>query len=166
MAFHVSTISRFHSSYDVLGYVLRLVSALWHRSLNAELAAIDLTEMQFVLLLGLAWLVEAQPDGVTQRELADACSCSAALASQVMQSLARKKLVDVSAHARDSRARVLRLSREGEAKVTQAVAILDRVDRDFWADDPALAADLADVLKRVIELKLGKLPQGAAMPGL
>ena len=86
----LSQISRFKSSYDVLGYLLRLMSQIWHRQLNAQLATIDLTEMQFVLMIGLAWLSETRPDGVSQKELAEDCGCSTALASQVLQKLVSK----------------------------------------------------------------------------
>lgn len=154
MTLKLSNISRFNSSYDVLGYLLRLMSSIWHRKLNAELAKIDLTEMQFVLLIGLGWLLDANPKGVTQRTLADACGCSTALASQVMQKLVQKKLVLVSNDERDTRARIVRLSRAGEERLRKAVKILERTDEEFRSDNPAVAQQLFDALRAAIEVKM------------
>lgn len=159
MTLRISKISRYSSSYDVVGYLLRLMSSIWHRQLNSELASIDLTEMQFVLLMGLTWILEEQPEGVTQTELADACGCSKALASQVMQNLVRKSLVEITDHAKDARARIVRLSKAGESKVRAAVQILERTDAEFRSDNPAAAQRLFDALAEFIEIKLSRTSQ-------
>lgn len=154
MALKVSELSHFKSSYEVLGYLLRLVSSLWHRQLNAELAKIDLTEMQFVLLIGLGWMTEHQPKGISQKELAQACGCSTALASQVLQKLVRKELVIVKSDTRDARARVVRLSAAGEIKLKKAVQILDQTDADFRKDDPEVFENLYRALRAVAAVKM------------
>lgn len=153
MTLKLSEISGYSSSYDVLGYLLRLMSSIWHRKLNAGLARIDLTEMQFVLLIGLGWLLEANVKGVTQRELADACGCSTALASQVMQKLVQKGLVDITSDARDARARLVSLSPAGEERLKEAVLILREADDEFRADDPEVHQHLFDALKAAIAVK-------------
>jgi DNA-binding MarR family transcriptional regulator len=150
----LSKVSRFKSSYDVLGYLLRLMSQIWHRHLNAELAKIDLTEMQFVLMIGLAWLSETRSDGVSQKELAEDCGCSTALASQVLQKLVSKKLVEVKFDPNDARVRVVRLSAKGEKRIQKAVKILERADEDFRSDDPVVSQNLFDALKAAIAVKL------------
>src|SRR5690606_37220436 len=136
-----------------LGYLLRLLSLLWHRRLDAELAKIDLTEMQFVLLIGLGWMTE-HGEWVTQTELAEFCTISPALASQVMRSLVRKKLVKVRPNAKDGRSRLLQLSEQGEAKLIKAVAVLERTDAEFWAGEPEIVDQLRKSLKAAIDWKL------------
>lgn len=154
MTLKLSEISGYRSSYDVLGYLLRLMSSIWHRQLNARLAKIDLTEMQFVLLIGLGWLMEANGLGVSQRELADSCGCSAALASQVMQKLVKKGLVDVTAHERDARARVVKLSPSGERRLAEAVRILRETDDEFRGDNPEISQRLYEALRAALEVKM------------
>jgi DNA-binding MarR family transcriptional regulator len=157
----LSAVSRFKSSYDVLGYLLRLMSQIWHRRLNAELAKIDLTEMQFVLMMGLAWLSESRSDGVSQKELAEDCGCSTALASQVLKHLVAKKLVEVKFDPSDGRARVVQLSKAGEKRIRMAVKILERTDEEFRSDDPEVSQNLFDALKAAIAVKLAN----SAQPG-
>jgi len=155
----LSDTTRYRSSYDVLGYLLRLMSAIWHRQLNAELATIALTEKQFVLLIGLGWLVEKTPAGVSQKELAEACGCSTALASQVLKNLVRKDLVTIENDVRDARARVVRLSPTGADRLAQAVRILERTDEAFREDDPVVFNKLFDVLHEAIAVKLKNTTQ-------
>lgn len=168
MSLKLSDITGFSSSYDVLGYLLRLMSSIWHRQLNAELARIDLTEMQFVLMIGLGWLLESNVKGVTQRELAEACGVSTALASQVMKPLTKKGLVDVGPHATDARARVVSLSPSGEEKLKEAAAILRQADEQFRADNPKVFDKLFQALREAVDVKMtvaGNHPEDlGAMP--
>jgi DNA-binding MarR family transcriptional regulator len=168
MTLHLSRLSRFKSPYDILGYMLRLLSALWHRELNARLGEVDLTEIQFVILMGLGWIQEVQTSGVSQRELARSCSLSPALASQVIKSLLRKKLVATARDRADGRAHIITLTRLGEERIRAALQIVDEVDVTFWRDVPDLAGELSAVLKSLIATKLGPDEDGrlCAMPGL
>jgi MarR family transcriptional regulator, organic hydroperoxide resistance regulator len=154
MPVSISKISPYRSPNDVLGYLLRLLSLLWHRRLDEELAKIDLTEMQFVLLIGLGWMTE-RGEWVTQAELAEFCTISPALASQVMRSLTRKKLVRLRPNANDGRSRVLQLSETGEARLVKAVAVLERVDKEFWEGQPKLVGELRTNLQAAAQWKLG-----------
>jgi DNA-binding MarR family transcriptional regulator len=161
--------SRFHSAYDVLGYLLRLMSGLWHRQLNVELAKIELTEMQFVLLIGLGWLTETNPSGVNQKDLADACGCSRALASQVIQTLVRKEFVVITKDEKDARARIVRLSPAGEAVLQKAIPVLEKTDQEFWGGENEVTYRLREALRDALAMKLNdptSAEEGVArMPG-
>lgn len=159
MSLKISRESRFRSAYDVLGYLLRLMSLIWHRQLNTKLMSIGLTEMQFVLLIALAWLTETKPDGVQQKELAESCGCSVALASQVLQSLKRKELVRIDIDARDARSRIVTLSRTGEDKVLAALHILERTDEEFRSDAPELFDRLFQTLRELVSVKMADIDQ-------
>lgn len=154
MTVEISKISRFESPYDVPGYLLRLMGLIWHRRLNAELAKIDLTEMQFVLMIGLGWIEDSLSAGVTQKELANNCGASTALTSQVLQNLAKKGFVKIVNHNKDGRARVVTLTSEGQKKLRSAVRILDRVDEEFWSDNPKVASKLHAALRDAIKVKV------------
>ena len=159
MTLKFSEVCSYRSSYDVLGYLLRLMSSIWHRRLNAVLVKIDLTEMQFVLLMGLGWLTEARTEGVSQKELAESCGCSTALASQVLKKLLRKNLIRMDNDARDARARMVRLTEAGEERLREAIVVLETVDKEFRADNPKVAQDLFDALKAAIDVKIASTSQ-------
>jgi DNA-binding MarR family transcriptional regulator len=158
--------SRYKSAYDVPGYLIRLTSSLWRRRLNAQLATIDLTEMQFVLLMGLGWIMKGQKAGVTQKELAEACDCSTALASQVLQILARKKLVRIAPNKKDARARTVSMTRFGEETLRKAVPLLEKAEAEFWGDEDEAKASLRQALRDTIEIQLNAAQEKIGrMPG-
>jgi DNA-binding MarR family transcriptional regulator len=146
--------SRYHSAYDVLGYLLRLMSGLWHRQLNVELSKIELTEMQFVLLIGLGWLTETNRSGVNQKDLADACGCSRALASQVLQTLVRKEFVVITKDGKDARARIVRLSPAGETILHKAIPVLEKTEEQFWGGENEVTDRLREALREALAMKL------------
>lgn len=154
MTVNISKISRFRTPYDVPGYLLRLMSLIWHRRLNTELAKIDLTEMQFVLMIGLGWIQDTIGEGVTQKELARNCGASTALTSQVLQNLVKKGFVAAVSHKNDGRARIVSLTPEGEKKLRAAVRILDRVDKEFWSDNEKVSDNLQSALRKAIKVKI------------
>ena len=168
MSIQLFKASRFDSPYDVLGYQIRLMSAFWHRRLNAELAPLGLTEMQFVLLIGLGWLLEKQSGGITQSQLADGCSCSKALTSQVLQTLKHKGLVDVASDKADARTRLVKLSPAGENILGRAVVVLDETDEKFWEGAGEIKVQLSIALQAALKFKVedGGLNVGGRMPGL
>ena len=83
MAIDVSGFSRYSVPSDSLGFLLRQLFMLWRRSVESGLSSIDLTHIQFVLLIGLAWLTR-EGKRVRQLELGEFCKCSRALTSQTL----------------------------------------------------------------------------------
>ncbi len=148
----LSRISRYGAAEDVLGVLLRRVSGLWRRELNSALAEIDLTEMQFVVLMALAWKSNTQKR-ITQGELAEHARVSKALLSQILKSLTRKSLVRQTTRNGDSRVKELTLTKSGEGKVKEAVRILQTTEDAFWSDMPALTKDLKTILLAILKRK-------------
>ena len=150
--------SRYRAAEDILGVLLRRVSGLWRRRLNEELATIDLTEMQFVILMAIAWKTQDVRD-ITQAALGQHARVHKALLSQVMKTLLRKSLVTQS-NSEDLRTRSLRLTAMGNAKVRKALKILERTEDAFWADIPEVAGRLRKDLGEILRVK-DKRPESA-----
>jgi MarR family transcriptional regulator, organic hydroperoxide resistance regulator len=147
----ISKFSRYQTAEDILGVLLRRVSGLWRRRLNEELAKIDLTEMQFVVLMAIAWNTQEVRD-ITQARLSQHARIHKALLSQIMKTLVRKSLVAQS-ESKDSRTRSLRLTALGSAKVRKALTILERTEDAFWADIPEMAGRLRQDLGEILRVK-------------
>jgi DNA-binding MarR family transcriptional regulator len=152
----LSKFSRYQAAEDILGVLLRRVSGLWRRRLNEALLTIDLTEMQFVVLMAIAWNTQDAPD-ITQAALSQHARIHKALLSQIMKTLVRKELVALS-DSKDSRTRSVRLSRQGSAKVRRALKILERTEDAFWADIPEKAARLRKDLSAILRI-IGHRPE-------
>ena len=64
----------------------------WKRIVAAMLADLELTHVQFVLLAGTLWL-EHKGAPPSQRELADHAGTDEMMTSQVLRTLARRRLI-------------------------------------------------------------------------
>lgn len=123
------------------------VTNAWQREIRAALAPLGLTHVQFVLLAALTF---ARGEPMTQRELADAASTDAMMASQVIRALERKGLLERRPHPTDGRAIVLIPTAAGGALVNAANIVVEEADQLFFAvlgaeRVPELAALLADL---------------------
>jgi DNA-binding MarR family transcriptional regulator len=144
----VSQISGYSRAEDILGVLIRRVSGLWRRTLSARLSEIDLTEMQFVLLLAIAWKTQDR-EAFTQSELVRHVKISRALTSQVLSTLARKRLILKGASS-DMRTWKLRLTARGEKKVEQAFKMLRQTEQEFWGPIPDITRKLRADLQAVL----------------
>jgi DNA-binding MarR family transcriptional regulator len=124
--------SRFAVPEDSAGYLLWQVTHLWQRQVEATLAELDITHLQFVLLVGIGWLTR-QGDLLTQVQLALFCKIDVMQVSQVVRKLEAKQLVNRSAHPTDTRAKVLTLTVTGSKTLKAALPLVEQLDAKFFS---------------------------------
>jgi DNA-binding MarR family transcriptional regulator len=121
---------------DSPGFLLWHATLRWQRDIARALAPFDLTHVQFVLLACTWWLNE-QGERPTQIALAAQAGTDIKMTSQVLRSLERKGLIERGVDTADARARRLRVTRRGARLAPRAIAIVEKVDSNFFADVPA-----------------------------
>jgi DNA-binding MarR family transcriptional regulator len=128
-------VKKFPSSFETPsvspGFLLWKVTHLWQRKQRDTLKEIDLTHVQFVVLAGLGWLQKVNKN-ISQAELARHAEIDEMMASSVIRTLEKKKLLKRHKHPTDTRARVLALTSEGERVMMLALERVERVDREFF----------------------------------
>jgi DNA-binding MarR family transcriptional regulator len=72
------------------------------------------------------------------------------MTSQVLRSLERKTLIERDVDAADTRARRVRVTRRGAQLAPRAIAVVEQVDADFFADVPKRQA--LSFLKRLTRI--------------
>jgi DNA-binding MarR family transcriptional regulator len=112
----------------------------------AALAPLDLTHVQFVLLACTWWLNE-QGEQPTQIRLAAQAGTDIKMTSQVLKTLEKKGLIERQVDPADTRARRLRVTRRGTRLAPRAIAVVERVDAEFFSESPT--ADAVDLLSRL-----------------
>jgi DNA-binding MarR family transcriptional regulator len=128
------------------GFLLWHATLRWQRGIAAALAPLELTHVQFVLLASAWWLNE-HGQRPNQIALAAHAGTDVKMTSQVIRNLERKGLVEREIDPADTRARRLRVTRRGGRLAPRAIAIVEQVDAEFFAD---VAPDVArDVLSRL-----------------
>jgi len=129
------------------GLLLWRVSNAWSAAQRAALAPHGLTHPQFVLLASLTYLGGAEP--VRQTDLAVHAGMDAMTASQVLRALEAKDLVRREPHPTDARARALVVTESGRELANRTVALVEAVDRDFFAATDDLAGAFGGALARL-----------------
>jgi DNA-binding MarR family transcriptional regulator len=120
----------------------------WQLLMNQQLRTVGLTLTQFSLLAGLYWLTQ-QGESVTQQRLADYANTDKMMTSKVLQTLARKGLVERLENPQDGRAKQLRLTTLGETQLRQAYTVVQRVDEDFFRPIAPDAAPFNHLMQRL-----------------
>ncbi len=123
---------------DSPGYLLGQVTLLWQRKQKRVLDPLDLTHTQFVLLAALAWL-SRESDAVTQVDIANQGNADRMMVSKVLRTLEEKKYVTRHEHPTDTRAKIIRLTPEGEKVLQKAIISVENADLEFFA---AIGTDL------------------------
>ena len=139
-------VSRFAAPEEIAGYLLWQVTHQWQRQVEATLADLKITHLQFVLLAGIGWL-SREGDLPTQVQLAEFCQIDRMQISQVVRKLETKELVKRDVHSTDTRAKVLRLTRAGEATLNKALPLIEQLDATFFS--PCYPSVLLAELKKL-----------------
>jgi len=113
------------------GFLLWHATLRWQREIARALTPLGLTHVQFVLL-ACAWWLNQQGEEPSQVALAAFAGTDVKMTSQVIRSLERKGLVERDVDVSDTRARRLRVSRQGARLAPRAIATVEKVDADFF----------------------------------
>jgi DNA-binding MarR family transcriptional regulator len=146
---------------DSPGFLLWHATLRWQRGIAQALAPLDLTHVQFVLLACTWWLNE-QGEEPTQIALAAQAGTDIKMTSQVVRSLERKGLIQREVDAADTRARRLRVTRTGAQLAPRAIAVVEQVDADFFAEIPQ--AEALGFLRPLVRLPAA--PAAVARPSV
>lgn len=127
------------------GFLLWRVTLRWQRAVVRALAPLGLTHVQFVLLACTWWLNDRGIEP-TQIMLAAQAGTGVKMTSQVLRSLERKGLLEREVDEADTRARRLRVTRQGARLAPRAIEAVERADTEFFGD---AAPDALRVLARL-----------------
>ena len=134
---------------DSPGFLLWHATLRWQRGIARALAPLDLTHVQFVLLACTWWLNE-QGEQPNQVAVAAQAGTDIKMTSQVLRSLERKGLIEREVDTADTRARRLRVTGRGALLAPRAIALVEQVDAEFFADIPRPEA--VGFLRRLVQL--------------
>ena len=122
------------------GFLLWHATLRWQRAVSAALQPFDLTHVQFVLL-ACAWWLDDRAESPNQLTLARQAGTDVKMTSQVVRKLEEKGLLARATDPHDTRAKLLTITPPGRALARRAVAVVERVDAEFFA--AAMAAPRA-----------------------
>lgn len=128
--------SEFDGPGDSPGFRLWRLTLGWQRRIAVALEPLGLTHVQFVLLACTWWLGE-HGGGANQAAVAAQAGTDVKMTSEVLRRLEAKGLLTRAVDARDTRARIVRVTPAGEALARQAITRVEEADAAFFAAQPA-----------------------------
>jgi DNA-binding MarR family transcriptional regulator len=138
----------FKSPNDSPGYLLGQLTMLWQRKQKRVLDPLDLTQTQFVLLAALAWL-SRKSDAVTQVDIANQGNADRMMVSKVLRTLEEKKFITRQEHPTDTRAKIIRMTPEGQVVLQKAIVCVENADLEFFE---VMGRDLSSFNSAMIRL--------------
>jgi DNA-binding MarR family transcriptional regulator len=121
----------FKSPDESPGYLLGQLTLLWQRKQKKVLDPLDLTQTQFVLLAALGWLSKKNK-AVTQVDIAKQSNADRMMVSKVLRTLQDKGFITRQEHGTDTRAKIIRLTPNGETVLQNAIIAIENADLDFF----------------------------------
>src|ERR1700722_4461920 len=135
-------VSRFPSGpSDSPGFLLWHVSLRWQRNINAALAPLGLTHVQFILL-GCTWWLNQQGTVPNQLAVASFAGADPKMASEVLRKLESSGLVKRSPDGNDGRAKVLEVTGEGAELLSKAIPVVEKADASLFGDSASALTPL------------------------
>lgn len=139
--------TRFAGPGDSPGFLLWHVTLAWQRRVRDALQPLGLTHVQFVLLACCWWLEDHGPPP-RQQAIAAQAGTDIKMTSQVISRLEAKALVTRAVDTGDTRAKLVRLTKEGRRLVGRALRAVEQVDEEMFGTDPGpLRQTLESILK-------------------
>jgi DNA-binding MarR family transcriptional regulator len=134
---------------ETFGFRLWQVMHAWQRRLEAALAPLDLTHMQFVILATTSWL-SRNGETPSQTRIAGFAKVDRMMVSKILRLLEAKGYVARTPHPADPRANRVDLTRSGRAAVEQAIPLM-------WSAQEAFFGRLSDAGRRSLGEQLDAL---------
>jgi DNA-binding MarR family transcriptional regulator len=143
----------FKSPEDSPGYLLGQVTMLWQRKQKKVLDPLDLTQTQFVLLAALGWLSKTNNE-VSQVDIARQSNADRMMVSKVLRTLEEKGFITRQGHETDTRAKIIRLTNNGEVVLQKALKDVEKSDLEFFSFlETKLSSFNSNMLKLINENK-------------
>ncbi len=134
---------------DTIGFLLWRVAHRHQREVDRVLAPLDLTHLQFVVLVQTAWLGR-DGDDVTQAGLTRYGKVHPMQLSSVLKTLEAKGLIGRDRCPINRRRKRLALTPTAVAALGVALPKVTALQATFFGDDPAFGADLHTRLRQVV----------------
>ncbi len=116
---------------DSLGYLLWKNTIIWQRHIKAALLAYDISHAQFVIMAVIRWFYESKREP-TQVNIACQTGLDKMTVSKSLKKLASLGLVRREEDMRDTRAKTVVLSTEGQRLIKKLIKIVDGIDKEFF----------------------------------
>lgn len=119
------------NSEEATGLLFMRTYNKWHGEIKKQLRCIGITHPQFVILTSLGYSLQYEAE-VTQIMLARMAGMDVASVSQIINLLEKHGWIFRKVHTKDTRAKSVTLTAEGQNKLKQALPVVETIDVQFF----------------------------------
>ncbi len=128
---HRAAPSRYEEAEESIGFLLWQVSTTWRRTIEAALAAVNLTHPQFVVITAI-WYLTRSGRLTTQSEAGRFVHLDPNTMSAIIRGLEARSLIS-RVRSADDRAKNPSLTAKGSRLVQRALPAVEDADADFFS---------------------------------
>ena len=139
----------FKSPQDSVGFLLWRVAHRYQREIDRACAAMDLTHLQFVILVMAAWLGR-RDDALNQASLAAFSGIHPMQVSAVLKTLEAKHLIERHRATKDVRSKEIGLTDKGLSVLERAMPLIATAQDLFFGSDRSAGEELHHSLRRIV----------------
>ena len=133
---------------NAVGFVLWRLVHTYQREADRALVPLDLTHLQFMTLIMIAWLARSG-DAVMQAEVARSGDIHPMQVSQILKTLEAKGMVARRRSATDVRAKHVELTSAGLMTLRRALPVVIKVQERLFGESGKPGGDLLAMLLRL-----------------
>ncbi|MDH6364672.1 DNA-binding MarR family transcriptional regulator [Enterococcus sp. PF1-24] len=138
------------SSNESIGFSFVKVYNLWHKAIKDELKTIHLTHPQFIVLASLGYLSQTATE-VTQVDISKKADIDVMTVSTIIRNLEKAQLLFRQESLHDTRAKAVKMTEKGQTTLTQALPIVENIDKRFFSVLAANRETFNDLLLDLVE---------------
>ena len=139
------------SAEESPGFLLRRVSTLWRKAIEAVLKPLGLTHPQFVILATTGWLTRMGKKA-SQVEIGIQAALDPNTTSQILRGLQAKGLIERS-HTVDERSKYPILTTAGVESLSKAMPAVGNADAAFFASSDLQGSEMLQALQMLARSK-------------
>ena len=126
----------FEKPEDSLGFLLWQTTMIWQRKIKKSLEPYDISHAQFVIMAVLLWFNKHAYD-TTQTGIINWTKLDKMTVSKSIKKLMAQGLLAQVEHAKDTRAKSVSLTEQGNKLIHKLIPIVESIDAAFFGYIPA-----------------------------
>lgn len=122
----------FDSPEQSVGFQLWKTANAWQNKLKKQLASLNLSPLELVLLTSLYWLIVNKGEA-TQEHIAQHANVGKMTVSKTLRALEKKHLIQRREHEVDTRAKSISINNNGMHTLRKAISLVEKCDELFFS---------------------------------
>lgn len=125
-------LSQFDQDSKSIGFLFMKAYSTWHSQIKNSLNKLSITHSQFIVMAAIAYLSQ-HVDEITQIMISKKTNIDVMTVSQIIERLEKKSFIIRNNSLKDSRAKSIKLTKDGYIVTNKALPLVENIDQQFFS---------------------------------